>query len=69
MIDRLKHRYDSYLDVELFIGGILEYRAKQSMLGPVFQAIIAEQFGRMQKGDPYYFELEKSPYPFTKGIL
>lgn len=65
MIDRLKTRYDSYEDVELFVGGILEYDAPDSRLGPVFQAIIAEQFCRTQKGDRFYYEQGDQVYPFT----
>lgn len=67
MIKRLKTRYKSHEDVELFIGGILEYSAEGTNLGPVFQAIIAEQFCRMQKGDRFYFELNNQPHPFKPG--
>lgn len=69
MVERLKTRYTSFLDVELFIAGILENHAEYSMLGPVFQAIVAEQFCRMQKGDPYYFESSKQKHPFTPGMF
>lgn len=67
MVERLKKRYESHEDVELFIGGILENDAEGSSLGPVFQAIVAEQFCRMQKGDRFYFELGDQAYPFKPG--
>lgn len=69
MVERLKTRYTSFLDVELYIAGILEYQAEGSLLGPVFQAIIGEQFCRMQKGDPFYFESSQQQYPFTLGMF
>lgn len=69
MLERLKQRYDNYEDVELFFGGILEHRAQGSELGPVFQAIIAEQFCRLQKGDRFYYELGDQIYPFTQSTF
>lgn len=67
MVERLKSRYESFKDVELFIGGILENDAEGSSLGSVFQAIIAEQFCRLQTGDRFYYELEDQVYPFKPG--
>lgn len=70
MIDRLKTRYDSYEDVELFIGGMLENPVKGTAgLGSVFQAIIGEQFCRVQTGDRYYFELGDQQHSFKPGII
>lgn len=69
MVQRLQQRYKSFLDVELFIGGVLEHRAKDSQVGPVFQAIIAEQFCRLQQGDRFYYEAKNQPRPFTMGTL
>jgi len=45
--------YDSYNDVELFIGGMLEYDAPESQVGPTFQAILAEQLCRLQLGTDF----------------
>lgn len=67
MIERLKTRYDCYDDVELFIGGVLEDDAEGAIIGPVFQAIIAEQFYRLQVGDRFYYENGDQIYPFTPG--
>lgn len=67
MVKRLEQRYKSFLDVELFIGGVLEHRAQDSQVGPVFQAIIAEQFCRLQLGDRLYYEAKNQPRPFTDG--
>lgn len=69
MLERLKLRYDSYEDVELFIGGVLENRVEGSQLGPVFQVIMAEQFCRLQQGDRFYYELGDQIYPFTPGVF
>lgn len=69
MVERLQQRYKSFLDVELFIGGVLEHDAPGSQVGPVFQAIIAEQFCRSQLGDRFYYEAKNQPRPFTDGTL
>lgn len=66
MVERLKKRYDSFNDVELFIGGMLEYDAEGSLIGPTLQAIVAEQFCRFQLGDRLYFEAKNQPYPFKE---
>lgn len=68
MIERLKTRYHNYEDVEPFIGGVLEEDAEGALIGPVFQAIIADQFNRLQKGDRFYYELGDQIYPFKPGI-
>lgn len=66
MVERLKKRYHTHDDVELFIGGMLEYDAEESQIGPTLQAIIAEQFCRFQKGDKFYYEAKNQPYPFKE---
>lgn len=67
MLNDLKSIYDSYDEVEPFVGGILEDDAEGAIIGPVFQAIIGEQFSRLQQGDRFYYELGDQAYPFTPG--
>ena len=40
-------------DVDLYVGGMLESGEDP---GPLFQAIMLEQFGRLRDGDRFWFE-------------
>lgn len=69
MFELLKENYASFEDVELFLGGILEPDSPGSQTGQTFQAIIAEQFCRLQLGDRFYFERRDQPQAFSEGML
>jgi cytochrome b involved in lipid metabolism len=47
--------YTSVDDIDLFVGGLLETHHK-GILGPLFHAIIKDQFVRLRDGDRYWFE-------------
>jgi peroxidase len=41
--------------VDLFMGGLAEAHAPGAVVGPTFQAILADQFQRLRSGDRYFF--------------
>ena len=48
--------YGSVDQVDLFVGGLAEDPAPDAMVGPTFQAIIADQFENLRDGDRLFFE-------------
>jgi peroxidase len=42
-------------NVDLFMGGLAEAHAPGAVVGPTFQAILADQFRRLRSGDRYFF--------------
>lgn len=54
-------------DIDLLTGILTESRQKGSVLGPLGQCLIAEQFQRLKEGDRYFFERPDEDIGFTKG--
>ncbi len=53
----LQQVYGSVDQVDLFVGGLAEDPASGgSMVGPTFQAIIAQQFENLRDGDPLFYQ-------------
>jgi hypothetical protein len=48
--------YGDISNVDLFMGGLAERHAPRAVVGPTFQAIIAEQFRAMRAGDRFYWQ-------------
>jgi peroxidase len=48
--------YGSIDNVDLFMGGLAEPHAVGAIVGPTFQAIIADQFQRLRVGDRYFWQ-------------
>ncbi|CAG9859302.1 unnamed protein product [Phyllotreta striolata] len=61
--EKLAKVYRSVDDVDLWVGGLLEEPIEDSLVGPVFRDMIAEQFLRTKRGDRYYFENDPSVNP------
>ncbi|KAJ3666327.1 hypothetical protein Zmor_001776 [Zophobas morio] len=61
--DKLKSVYESVNDIDLWVGGLLEEKAPESIVGFTFRDIIADQFYRLKKGDRYFFENHPSINP------
>jgi peroxidase len=51
----LQSVYGNINNVDLFMGGLAEMHAPGANVGPTFQAIIADQFGRMRSGDRFFW--------------
>ena len=43
-------------NIDPFVGGMLEINNSSGVMGPLFNAIITEQFKRLRNGDRFYFE-------------
>ncbi len=51
--------YGSISNVDLFMGGLAERHARGALVGPTFQAIIAEQFDALRSGDRFFWLNQK----------
>ena len=56
-MDRLKLLYNDVDDIDLYVGGFLERRHLDSILGPTFKCIIADTFARLKIGDRFFYDL------------
>ncbi|MEM9080163.1 MAG: peroxidase family protein [Verrucomicrobiota bacterium] len=54
--DNLAAVYPSPDQVDLWIGGLCESKLPGSMVGPLLQAILVNQFRRLRDGDRFYYE-------------
>ena len=64
----MRKTYKSVLDVDLLVGGNLEFKKGSGFLGPTFQCIIGEQFYRVKMGDSHFFTNLKGMNPFSRGL-
>jgi hypothetical protein len=56
MAARFAAVYASVDDVDLWVGGLGEDADGGGLVGPLFAAIIADQFERLRRGDRFYYE-------------
>lgn len=56
-------------DIDLWSGGISEYKLPGSVIGPTFACIIARQFSNIRKGDRFWYENKEFPSSFTLDQL
>ena len=54
--NNLQAVYGSIDNVDLFIGGLAEKHATGAIVGPTFQAIIADQFQALRAGDRFFWQ-------------
>jgi peroxidase len=64
----LQSVYGSIDKVDLFIGGLAENHAAGADVGTTFQAIIADQFSRLEDGDQFFWQNENFD-PRTAEII
>ena len=48
-------------DIDLFVGGMLEKKHADGLLGPTFKCIIGEQFRKLKQGDRFWYENGTDP--------
>lgn len=61
--------YKSPLDIDILVGGMSERPDGDSLLGPTFSCLIADQMVRTRRGDRYFFSNSEQPLPFSKDQL
>ncbi len=55
----LQQAYGNVNNIDPFEGGLAEDHVKGSDVGPLFQAIMVNQFSRLRDGDRFFFQNEK----------
>ena len=63
-VDRLRQHYKSHEDVEIYPAGLLERHQPDSILGPTWWCIAAQQFKNWKVADRYFYD-RGGPYAFT----
>ena len=58
---RLAAVYASAADVDLWIGGLAEAKKPGSMVGPVFERILVDQFTRLRDADRFWYQAYLPP--------
>lgn len=54
--ERLALVYETPDDLDLWITGLCEKKVRGSMVGPVYQKILVDQFTRLRDGDRFYYK-------------
>uniref|UniRef100_A0A7E4WD61 Peroxidase n=1 Tax=Panagrellus redivivus TaxID=6233 RepID=A0A7E4WD61_PANRE len=58
LIAKLRELYGHPGNMDLWVGGVLEKRLPDALMGPTFSCIIGEQFRRLRDGDRFWYENE-----------
>ncbi|XP_063974115.1 peroxidase-like isoform X2 [Diachasmimorpha longicaudata] len=69
IVKKLQGLYNHPHDVDLIVGGMVERPADDSILGPTFRCLLAEQFARTRWTDRYFYDSMAQPHPFTNEQL
>ena len=64
---RLQQLYGSIENLDLYIGGLLERKDSDAMLGPTFKCLVGDQFRRIRLGDRFWYEEPNQAGSFTIG--
>lgn len=54
--EEMENLYGNIENIDAFTGGLLETDSNLGRIGPLFDAIIVEQFKRLREGDRFFFE-------------
>ncbi|KAK6174266.1 hypothetical protein SNE40_017578 [Patella caerulea] len=65
----LEKTYKSVDDIDVFVGGMVEQNEKGSVLGPLFNCILGQQFSDLKLGDSFWYETTDSRRGFTEDQL
>ncbi|KAK3917344.1 Chorion peroxidase [Frankliniella fusca] len=65
----LQSMYPSVDEVDLFAAGVSERPAPGALLGPTFTCIVGDQFGRLRRGDRFFYEEGNQPSSFKPEQL
>ncbi|XP_030564311.1 peroxidase [Drosophila novamexicana] len=68
-IKLLRKLYASPDDVELSVGGTLEFHVPDSLFGPTLLCIVGKQFLNTRRGDRFFFERENHLSGFSRNQL
>ncbi|KAH8314271.1 hypothetical protein KR074_008905 [Drosophila pseudoananassae] len=68
-ISLLRRLYATPDDVELSVGGSLEYHVPEALFGPTFLCVIGKQLLNTRRGDRFFFERENHSAGFTRDQL
>ena len=64
---RLQQLYGSIENLDLYIGGLLERKDSDAILGPTFKCLVGDQFRRIRLGDRFWYEEPNQAGSFTIG--
>ncbi|XP_037074559.1 eosinophil peroxidase-like [Pollicipes pollicipes] len=68
-IDMLRKLYRSPLDVDLFVGGVLETPLEGAVLGPTFACLLGHQLRLARQTDRFWYENDTPPAALSKEQL
>ena len=67
LVPRLQQLYGSIENLDLYIGGLLERKDGDAILGPTFKCLVGDQFRRIRLGDRFWYEEPNQSGSFSIG--
>ena len=55
LFQSLQEVYARVDDIDLYVGGVAEGNVRGGVVGPTFACIMGEQFGRLKRGDRFFY--------------
>ena len=63
----MQQLYGAIENMDLYIGGLLERKDGDAMLGATFKCLVGDQFRRIRLGDRFWYEEPNQSGSFTIG--